>query len=77
MTAAERVGTGSIAIVVPFIDHMGGMEAVAWAQAARLAADGIATLLLSCYHLRGAHRSTRLEPPPGVGASSVRSATRW
>ncbi|HKQ61156.1 MAG TPA: hypothetical protein VJS92_07680, partial [Candidatus Polarisedimenticolaceae bacterium] len=54
---------GGLAVVVPFADHLGGMEAVALSLARRFVADGIPVQLWTCRHLRErAARSAAARP---------------
>jgi glycosyltransferase involved in cell wall biosynthesis len=41
-----------VAIVVPFLDHLGGMERIALEMAQRFHDDGVWTVLHTCRHLR-------------------------
>lgn len=41
-----------VAIVVPFLEHLGGTENLAWSLAGRFAAEGVPVLVLTCAHLR-------------------------
>jgi glycosyltransferase involved in cell wall biosynthesis len=50
-------------MVVPFLDHAGGMERAALWLAERFHAAGIPTLLLTCRHLRDDPTRTRPVPP--------------
>ncbi len=41
-----------VAIVVPFLEHLGGTESLAWSLAGRFASEGIPALVLTCAHMR-------------------------
>lgn len=47
-----------VAIVVPFLEHLGGTESLAWSLAERFASEGIPALVLTCAHLRESRKGT-------------------